>query len=288
MSEKRDREVRDLTRFDSMSTEELQEILRLDAQKPVGEESDTDEIFEIMEVLARRHKNENSGNMKTVEQAYESFKQNYMPIDDLQDTPKEEQKKIIKFHTRLPRWLRSVAVLVLVIGVFGVVAISAKASGFNLFGMMATWTKDIFHFSGSTETSEYTEPDQVDPLQYNSLQEALIEFGINQKLVPTWIPDGYILAEVEVFRNPAEKSFYAEYLKNEDYLQISIRQRMGSDPEQVEKNEDFIEAYIANGVAYYIVQNNRRIQVTWVVGDFEGTIAGDITVEEAKLMINSI
>lgn len=44
MSEKRDREVRDLTRFESMSTEELQEILRMDAQKPVSEESDTKEI----------------------------------------------------------------------------------------------------------------------------------------------------------------------------------------------------------------------------------------------------
>jgi len=237
-----------------MSTEELQEILRLDAQKPVGEESDTDEIFEIMEVLARRHKNENSGDLKTVEQAYESFKQNYMPIDDLQDTPKEEQKKIISFHTRMPRWLRSVAVLVLVIGVFGVVAISAKASGFNLFGMMATWTKDIFHFSGSTETSEYTEPDQIDEIQFTSLQEALEMHGIKQKLVPAWVPDGYELTEVEAFQNPAEKSFYALYCRSEAYVQVSVRQLTGSDPEQVEKNEYFIEAYIAKGVEELLAQ----------------------------------
>ena len=288
MSEKQARQVRDLTRFDSMSTEELQEILRLDAQKPVGEESDTDEIFEIMEVLARRHKNENSGNLKTVEQAYESFKQNYMPIDDLQDKPKEEQKKTIRFYTHMPRWLRSVAVLVLVIGVFCVVAISAKASGFNLFGMMATWTKDIFHFSGSAETSEYTEPDQVDPAQFVSLQEALEMHGIEQKIVPSWVPGGYTLTEVEVIDSPMEISFYAEYMKNKEYIQISIRQRMGSDPEQVEKNEDFIEAYIANGITYFLFQNLDRTHAIWIVDDFEGLIAGDLTIDDIKMMIDSI
>lgn len=288
MSEKQARQVRDLTRFDSMSTEELQEILRLDAQKPVGEESDTDEIFEIMEVFARRHKNENSGNLKTIEQAYESFKQNYMPIDNLQDTPKEEQKKTIRFYTHMPRWLRSVAVLVLVIGVFGVVAISAKASVFNLFGMMATWTKDIFHFSGSTDTSEYTEPDQVNTTKYVSLQDALDRFEIEQKLAPAWIPNSYVLTEVEVIDSPMEISFYAEYMKNEEYLQISIRQRMGSDPEQVEKNEDFIEAYIANGITYFLFQNLDRTHAIWIVDDFEGLIAGDLTIDDIKMMIDSI
>lgn len=288
MSDNRDREARDLSRFDSMSTEELQEILRLDAQKPVGEESDTDEIFEIMEVLARRQKNENSGNQKTVEQAYESFVKNYMPIDDPQDMPKEEQRKPISFYARMPRWLRSAAVLVLVIGVLGIAAVGVNAGGFNLFGMMATWTKDVFHFSGSTETTEYTEPDQVNTTQYNSLQDALDRFEIDQRLAPTWVPDGYELAEVEVFRNPAEKSFYAEYMKNEEYLQISIRQRMGGDPEQVEKNEHFIEAYIANDITYYLFQNLERTHAIWIVDDFEGLIAGDLTIDEIKMMIDSI
>lgn len=41
---------------DAMSTEELQQLLREDASKPVGEESDTDSLFYIMEVLAKRRK----------------------------------------------------------------------------------------------------------------------------------------------------------------------------------------------------------------------------------------
>ena len=284
MSEIQNHKDRDLSRFDSMSTEELQELLRLDAQKPVGEESDTDEIFDIMEVLVKRQRNESSGNQNTVEQAYESFVQNYMPVDCLENT----SKKHVRFYANMPRWLRSAAVIVLVVGFLGIVAVGAHASDLNLFGMVATWTKNVFHFSGSTETSEYTEPDQVNMTQFDSLQDALDRFKIKQRLAPAWIPNGFVLADVEVVQNPAEQSFYAKYIKNEDYVQISIRQRNNSDPEQVEKNDPFIEAYPANGVTYYIVQNNGRVQVTWTVGEFEGMIAADITIDEAKLMINSI
>ena len=284
MSEIQNHKDRDLSRFDSMSTEELQELLRLDAQKPVGEESDTDEIFDIMEVLVKRQRNESSGNQNTVEQAYESFVQNYMPVDCLENT----SKKHVRFYANMPRWLRSAAVIVLVVGFLGIVAVGAHASDLNLFGMVATWTKNVFHFSGSTETSEYTEPDQVDSLPYASLQDALNEFEIKQKLAPTRMPDDYELNVVEVVDNPSEMSFYAEYLNGDSLIQISIRQRLQGDAEQVEKNEHVIEAYPANGVTYFIVQNNGRIQVTWTVGKFEGMIAGDITIDEAKLMINSI
>ena len=56
MSENQNCGIGDLSQFDVMTTEELEEILRLDAEMPEGQESDTEKILYIMEVLAQRNK----------------------------------------------------------------------------------------------------------------------------------------------------------------------------------------------------------------------------------------
>ena len=45
--------------YDSLPTEELQEILRKHAHGELETEPDTDELYYIMEVLARRREEEN-------------------------------------------------------------------------------------------------------------------------------------------------------------------------------------------------------------------------------------
>ena len=45
MSESKEQFYRDFSKFDEMSTEELNEILRQDSQLPDGEDSDTDAIL---------------------------------------------------------------------------------------------------------------------------------------------------------------------------------------------------------------------------------------------------
>ena len=97
MSENRNR---DYSRFDAMTTEELEDILRLDASAPDGEESDTELLLYVMGVLADRKKNNSTG--KTALEAWESFQQNYLSDDELfpEDKPKHSGSK------RTAPWLR--------------------------------------------------------------------------------------------------------------------------------------------------------------------------------------
>ena len=55
MSESKEHFYRNFSKFDEMSTEELNEILRQDSQLPDGEDSDTDAILYIMGVIAKRN-----------------------------------------------------------------------------------------------------------------------------------------------------------------------------------------------------------------------------------------
>ena len=63
---------------------------------------------------------------------------------------------------------------------------------------------------------------------------------------------------------------------------------MPADPGRVEAIEEILEIYEVNGITYYIMCNNSRLKAMWLAGPYECYIAGDLTVEEIKVMINSI
>ncbi len=88
--------------------------------------------------------------------------------------------------------------------------------------------------------------------------------------------------------SPKVRSIQAIYENNNVELVISIRQTIGVPAHQVEKNEDLLEIYTADNIEYYIFSNTETLQVAWSVGEFECQIIGNITVEEAKEMIDSI
>ena len=69
---------------------------------------------------------------------------------------------------------------------------------------------------------------------------------------------------------------------------IKIRQTIGVQAPQTEKNDDFLEKYVADGVEYYIFSNTETMNAAWSIGEFECIITGKITLEEMKKMIDSI
>lgn len=77
MSESKEHFYRDFSKFDKMSTEELNEILRQDSQLPDGEDSDTDAILYIMGVIAKRNQELPSSDFGDVNHAWSSFNKNY-------------------------------------------------------------------------------------------------------------------------------------------------------------------------------------------------------------------
>lgn len=289
MSEDLKQEARDYSRYDSMPTEELEEILRLEAHKPTDEESDTDELFYIMGVLTERRERENKDTGKTVEEAYATFKKHYMPSDGEENIDiQTENAQTVKPKKRAIGWLRRFGAVAAVLAVIVLATVSADAFGLDLFGKVANWSKEFFHFEEDTQGTEATEPDVQDGMEFSSLQEALDKHEITQKLAPTCLPAGYILTKIDVEDSPKETAIYAKYEKDGTKLKISIRQLLGSQPDQIEKSENFLEVYSSNGIDYYLFSNNGDLQAVWTVGEFECYIAGPLTEDEMKVIIDSI
>ena len=279
MSELEKRE--DLSRFDSMSTEELQEILRKHTHGELETEPDTQDLFVIMEVLSKRRQQQNPQAFRSDEEAFAEFRKHYMPKEGKTVT----QHKTVKFPSRLLRTIAAVLAVVLILTAG--TTITAKAFNYDVWKKFANWTTEFFQFRNVSGTG-VAEPDQTDSIEYLQLYDVLAEFGINEKIAPSWLPEGYIHKDIMVTTSPKATTIYAIYESNNLELIISIRQTIGIPAHQVEKNEDLLEIYAVNGVEYFIFSNTQTLQTTWVLGEFECEIIGDITIEEMRAMIDSI
>ena len=241
---------------------------------PEGQESDTDQILYIMEVLAERKRNSSHAG-KTALEAYESFKQNYMPETDNILIP-------TKAKGRASLWVRRLTAAAAVLAILLVGSVTAKAFGCNVWKAVVQWTQETFHFGdwGNSNTDNN--------LQFDSLQDALEQGNIPVSLVPTWIPDGFELVDVTVEQTPKRKAYRAQYTDGEKDLKITVQDHLDESPVYVEQSEGLVEEYRANGMTYYLFENNEQVQAVWIVDSYECGITGRVTIDKIKLMIKSI
>ncbi len=273
MSENQIDRTGDLSYCDTMTTEELEEILRLDAEMPEGQESDTDKILYIMEVLAERKRN-TSHTGKTALEAYESFKQNYMPETDNVIPTKPTR--------RMPRWVRALTATAAVIAILLAGSVTAKAFGFNVWKAVVQWTQETFHFG------EWGATDERNKLQFDSFQEALEEGNTPSWLVPILLPEEFKLTDITVEQTPFKKVYKAIYINGEKSIIMTIQDHLDKIPIYVEQNEGFSEEYETAGLVCYIFTDVNQMKVQWIIDSYECSISGNVTIEELKMMIDSI
>lgn len=284
MPDTRNRRDSEFAKYDAMSTEELQRLLREDASKPVGEESDTDVLFYVMEVLAKRRKERNEG--KSPEEALESFKKHYNTDNEISSD--SESVPATPRRRSIGRWMQSLAaaaaILVFIIGG----SITAHAMGFDLWEIISKWTQETFHFGYVSDTSESNAPDKEDTQSYTGLQDALLASDIQISLAPTWLPNGYIEMDVKTEDTPIQRRYAVVYQSGENTIRIRIVDYLSGTPSQIEKSDALLEIYSVSGINYYIFENNGQLQAVWINQNFECYISGPLTLSEIKEMIDSI
>ena len=273
-------------KYNAMSTEELQQILREDASKPEGqEETSTEALFYIMEVLAQRRRARNEG--KTPEEALEAFHKYYE--EDEVPSKTEREPVVRKKNSTTPNWIkRLVAAAAIIVLIFSG-TITAKAFGFDLWEIIVKWTQETFHF-GYSQGSNATDqsPDKESNIAYKGLQEVLDRYNITSELVPSWLPEGYIEESVKAFDTPKQRQFIAKYQDGEKEIVVWITDYLEEDPSQIEQSDSVVELYESAGVKYYFIENNDQLRAAWVVDSFECYISGPLSIEELKQIIDSI
>ena len=275
MPKKIDRNVQDFSKYDAMSSEELAQILRLDSETPEGNGLDIDTLLYITGVLAERN---STG--KTAQEAWLSFQQNYMDSeDDL------EKAKPIRF--RKP-WVRRAVAAAAVVALVVCIPVTVMAVDWKgLWNTVATWANGTFCFVEEGQPVPDI-PSEYDKQEFESLQQAIERSGGDSSVVPTWMPEGYVLENIDIEENPVQKSYIALYKNGEKSINICVRTYVGADPERVEINEELVETYTVSECEYYIFENNGWYRAVWIQDSCECSILGEITIDEIKGMIDSI
>lgn len=285
---------RDYSRFDTLSTEALMEILHQDSLLPEGEESDLDAILYITEVIAKREQLNPTMDIPPVDEAWKSFNEHYC-YDSCDDTSLCEDSEESEFgsnvipypaveHTRPKRRLRGVlrafliAAALLVILLVG--SLTAYAMGYNVWDAMAQWTEDTFSFMAPQK--DMTHLDKADP------KKVLQDYGVTEDILPNWLPDGYQYTEIEVSETPTRKVFYISYVNGADKIKITISTLSNLSTYTFEKSKEDAVVYEANDIDHYIINNINNTSISWTVGNYECFIIGNISTEEAQKIIDSI
>ena len=279
MSENLNCSTEGFSKYDSMSIGELEEILRADAQGPERDDSDVDEILYVMEVLAKKRR-QNGIAGKTALEAYQEFQHHYLPMV-------EEEKNIesvLKRKATVIPFRRLAAIAASLILVFTLTT-SANAFGWkDIWNAVAKWAEETFSFSMGVEVSE---PKAEYDKSYSSLGEALTEIDIDVA-IPCWIPDGYTLEDIIIDTTPKKETILAIYQNGNNMIKVSIKSFFIEGPEQLEANSDACEIYTVSGIDYYILTNNEITQAIWLTEKYECYISGDVDIETLKLIIDSI
>lgn len=278
--------------LEQLSIEDLELLLRL------GSDSDESETFfdAVGEVIVRREKENPTGRLPDVDEAWREFQaycnapERLAEADPLIfDTVENKAASGTKSHkpTRhssrkpvLPRILNSAAIVAVSLMLAFACMVGAQAAGTDVFGALARWTDETFHFLPIPSPEE------------DSLKTALRQQGIPEELVPSWLPDGFVLEELVPGSNDDGQSVTAYYSHEENSLIIEIHKYY--DPQLVERlvqqtDSEPMEKFFSFGRKFYIMSNLDSITATWSDGvSLIISIGGNISDEEIKEIISSI
>lgn len=180
-------------------------------------------------------------------------------------------------HRKHRRGLKSLVIAAAIICtfvIFGTVAYATVPDS-----PFAQWIAEAFSFGA------------VHPDDYHSLQEALDDYGINDVVLPSWLPPDYALTSIAVDEMEAYTLLAAQYAGidvPENTLVITVKEVTPQGAMVYEKDELNVVEHIHDGITFYITSNRDMCSILWYTGDYECCISGVIKEEEVSAIIDSI
>lgn len=270
-------EPRDLSRYDTMSTETLEEILRHVPISPKdGEftEDDADEIHYISQIVAERDKE--TGRSGNAEASWADFKRKYLSAEE-GAKPVTPVVAGHRLHRAVKTALIAAVVCVLLVG-------TAYAAG--ALGWIPHWDEERFSFERETPAAESTVPDA----EYATLEEALAAYGAPENIVPSYIPEGYELDGFEYDLDDVGNFSAGNWYKKDgntiafDYYLITYSGTVTC----YTKDEGDPEVYTVHDTEHYIMTNVGKYEAVWQQGSWECSISGYESYDELIKTIDSM
>ena len=278
-SQKRpDSEAMSTERLESMSPIELANGLERMLDLMTEESYDPSWIDVYLNALDRKVPMPEDPN---AEKAFKEFKEKLTPA---LPAPKVD---VISVNTARRRpYKRAIITVAATIALIFTIMIGAQAAGLDVFGNLARWTDEVFHFvslsSRNVQNSEY----QI------AFQQTLEDYGLPKELAPSWFPEGFHADGPEVWSDDSSQVVQLS-LAHEDGRSFFVSVEHYTNEQDIiaaayQKDTTPVEEYIQNGRRFYILSNINSTSAVWTDGNLVETIMGRLSVEEIKTIIDSI
>lgn len=209
-----------------------------------------------------------------VERSLQEFHERYAPA--FETRAGENKKK----GSRVRRPLARIAIIAAAICAF---IVTAQAAGFDILGTIARWTSERFAFVKIDETK-----DDHQKGMYRSLQEALSDWNVAEKLAPDKFPGGAELSDIMVRQTKENIAFSAKYALGERVFRVSIVKIGKESYSEIEINDPNVERYWRGGIEHHIMTDVNQVKAVWYNGPWECNISGALSKEQLLMMIDSI
>lgn len=301
MDEQRNPLKSELRFLERLSIEELEALLKLS-----GDPDDVELLFDtVVEEVVAREKENPTGRLPDVDTAWDELQMMYHNVLDEGTLPLSSLEKPVSLSSvetdpaplaepaadkprrvSLRRVARTAAVMAAAVVLCMALMVGAQAAGVDVFGALARWTDETFHFETWSAEPTYCET------LHDTIQEVLDTQGILGDFVPTWYPEGFDIANTMIMEDELGVSIRI-LLSNKagDSIAISVeeyKQKGFIDPQIFEIEAETVEEYPSNGKTYFIFANEGSITATWSNGMILQKIWGDLTLQEFKTIIDSI
>lgn len=277
-----------------LTVEELEKLLY--PASPSDCEKDEAYYAAVEEVLLQKETENPTGRVPNIDDAWKSFQQDYSVPEAkglrlYEELPDSQTASARSGKQRRAKGLRRLLLVAATLAFVLVSSVVVQASGIDIFGAIARWTKEAFSITGTaSETDEYGFlPLSVSP----ELTDALLKEGFPESLAPGWLPDGYENFHVETHNTssaPVVIEFSASANEN-DVIFINFSKYLDRnifDKGVYEKDGYSVEEYLHGIQCFYIFHNATGTVVVWSDGTYVISIFGNLPVVTMKEIIDSI
>ena len=282
--------------LEAMSVEELEDLLRQDFVATGDELPDADYLLEILEVIQWKEAQESGTAPVDTTAALKEFKEEYVGHEDVwlsdSDLPStfDEQSAQPAAHReprqgrKLRHLLAAAAAIVVVIGLV------PAAFGVNIFKIFASWTADTFGFDNSDTPPVIATPviDGDDP--YIDMRVASAA-ETSLSVIPVWAPEGTVpLDATQVVKKTESTRIKSSYsMDNGEFsIVVTVYHSQINYTGEYQKDDEAVVVYESGGVTHYIFSNLDETIVSWINGNVECMIHGNLSTAQAEKMIDSI
>lgn len=261
--------------LEQLTTEQLDDLLNGELEK---ETPDGDKVRLILSILWEREKELPVQLTPKAENAWNTYKARTARLD-------AAEKRAVK----LRRWGLRVASMAMILFCL-LCAVPQKAEADSLFDKLARLTDSIIEFfSPGLENDNLIDYEFVTSNPgLQQVYDAVVELGVTDPVVPSWLPEGYELVECKPDITSKKTNLSASFESDGSEIVFSIDIYDVDISHEYHWNETTVNIYEHFGNKYTLMQNNGRWVVVWFTDKAECFVTLDCQEDTLYRILDSI